>query len=113
MLCLGVEQPAIGTADAKRTERLFQIVGLEQHGKAGDGAMHPDWARSLRDQCQAAGVAFHFKQWGEYGPYRSPGAIGARFVADRCETVWQRGSAEADVWRVGKKAAGRWHGQVL
>ena len=28
--------------------------------------MHPDWARSLRDQCQAAGVAFHFKQWGEY-----------------------------------------------
>lgn len=28
--------------------------------------MHPDWARSLRDQCQEAGVAFFFKQWGEY-----------------------------------------------
>ena len=28
--------------------------------------MHPDWARSLRDQCQAAGVPFFFKQWGEY-----------------------------------------------
>lgn len=28
--------------------------------------MHPDWARSLRDQCVAAGVAFHFKQWGEW-----------------------------------------------
>lgn len=27
-------------------------------------AMNPDWARSLRDQCQAAGVAFHFKQIG-------------------------------------------------
>lgn len=26
--------------------------------------MHPDWARSLRDQCQAAGAAFHFKQHG-------------------------------------------------
>ena len=24
----------------------------------------PDWARSLRDQCQSAGVAFFFKQWG-------------------------------------------------
>lgn len=28
--------------------------------------MHPDWARSLRDQCQAAGAAFFFKQWGEW-----------------------------------------------
>ena len=30
--------------------------------------MHPDWARSLRDQCVAAGVPFHFKQWGQYRP---------------------------------------------
>ncbi len=30
--------------------------------------MHIDWVRSLRDQCQAAGVAFHFKQWGQYLP---------------------------------------------
>jgi protein gp37 len=28
--------------------------------------MHPDWARSLRDQCAAAGVPFLFKQWGEW-----------------------------------------------
>lgn len=35
-------------------------------GESGHGArpMHPDWARSLRDQCSAAGVAYHFKQWG-------------------------------------------------
>lgn len=40
------------------------IVG----GESGKDArpMHPDWARSLRDQCQAAGVSFFFKQWGEY-----------------------------------------------
>jgi protein gp37 len=39
-------------------------------GESGPGArpMHPDWARSLRDQCQAAGVAFFFKQWGEWSP---------------------------------------------
>lgn len=28
----------------------------------------PDWFRSLRDQCAAAGVPFHFKQWGEWQP---------------------------------------------
>lgn len=39
-------------------------------GQSGHHAqpMHPDWARSLRDQCQAAGVPFFFKQWGEWGP---------------------------------------------
>ncbi|WP_426031929.1 phage Gp37/Gp68 family protein [Cypionkella sp. TWP1-2-1b2] len=43
------------------------IVG----GESGHHArpMHPDWARSLRDQCVAAGVPFLFKQWGEWAPY--------------------------------------------
>lgn len=42
------------------------IVG----GESGPNArpMHPDWARSLRDQCQAAGVPYLFKQWGEWKP---------------------------------------------
>ncbi|MBN9069527.1 MAG: DUF5131 family protein, partial [Rhizobiales bacterium] len=42
------------------------IVG----GESGNGArpMHPDWARSIRNQCAAAGVPFFFKQWGEFGP---------------------------------------------
>ncbi len=39
-------------------------------GESGPGArpMHPDWARSLRDQCQAAGVSYFFKQWGAWVP---------------------------------------------
>ena len=43
-------------------------------GESGPGArpMHPDWARSLRDQCQAAGVPFFFKQWGEWAPDTGP-----------------------------------------
>lgn len=28
--------------------------------------MQPDWVRSLRDQCQSAGVPFFFKSWGDY-----------------------------------------------
>lgn len=40
-------------------------------GESGPNArpMHPDWARSVRDQCEAAGVPFLFKQWGEWQPY--------------------------------------------
>jgi protein gp37 len=43
------------------------IVG----GESGNNArpMHPDWAQSLRDQCQMAGVAFFFKQFGEWKPF--------------------------------------------
>lgn len=39
-------------------------------GESGPGARpaHPDWFRAIRDQCQAAGVAFLFKQWGEWQP---------------------------------------------
>lgn len=39
-------------------------------GESGPGArpMHPDWARSLRDQCAAANVAYFFKQWGAWVP---------------------------------------------
>ncbi len=37
-------------------------------GESGPGARpsHPDWYRSIRDQCQADGVAYHHKQNGEW-----------------------------------------------
>ena len=58
----GVLRPLRGRSDAKVH---WVIVG----GESGPNArpMHPDWARSLRDQCAAAGVPFLFKQWGEWG----------------------------------------------
>mgnify|MGYP000706328432 CR=1 FL=1 len=71
------------------------IVG----GESGRGArpMHPDWARSLRDQCTAAGVPFLFKQWGEWTP--NPG---------HPHRDWANlDDPHAFVMRVGKKAAGR------
>lgn len=51
------------------------IVG----GESGRGArpMHPRWVRSIRDQCLFAGVAFHFKQWGEWAPAPWHGTDGA------------------------------------
>lgn len=47
-------------------------------GESGPGArpMHPDWAGNLRDQCQAAGVPFFFKQWGEWAPRAVAGVGG-------------------------------------
>ncbi|HEY2013843.1 MAG TPA: DUF5131 family protein, partial [Bryobacteraceae bacterium] len=59
-----------GTGKSNEIALDWVIVG----GESGAGArpMHPDWARSLRDQCKAAGVPFFFKQWGEWGPHRVP-----------------------------------------
>ena len=42
------------------------VAGGESGPKARPS--HPDWFRSLRDQCAAAGVAYFFKQWGNWRP---------------------------------------------
>lgn len=69
-------------------------------GESGPGArpMHPDWARSLRDQCAAAGVPFLFKQWGEW--------LGAGQDGDYDHEPIELNASDEPA-RVGKKAAGR------
>lgn len=96
-------------------------------GESGPGArpMHPDWARSLRDQCQAAGVPFFFKQWGEWlhenQIWKDP--IGApspeNVIHPRAEhfLLWNHEEDLADLgyqfedrsiaYRTGRKTAGR------
>jgi protein gp37 len=59
-------EPLLGALDVDLTGISWLICGGESGAKARP--MHPDWARGLRDQCRAAGVPFHFKQWGEYLP---------------------------------------------
>ena len=56
-------------------------------GESGPGArpMHPDWARSLRDQCEAAGIPFLFKQWGEWAPDECVDSDGARRIGRKPE----------------------------
>lgn len=51
-------------------ERTACLDWVVAGGESGPGArpMHPSWARDLRDQCAATGVAFHFKQWGAWSP---------------------------------------------
>lgn len=52
--------------------RAWVITGGEtDQGKHKARPADPAWFRSLRDQCAAAGVPFHFKQWGEWQPVGS------------------------------------------
>lgn len=44
---------------------IDQIIAGGESGRSARPA-HPNWFRSLRDQCAAANVPFFFKQWGEY-----------------------------------------------
>lgn len=105
-------EPATGAWDPRRTyagrmniNALSWLDWVVMGGETGVGArpMHPDWVRSVRDQCQESGTPFMFKQWGEWAPdclcqgpthenkttpRPSPGLIGCMF-------------------RCGKKSAGR------
>lgn len=86
-------------------------------GESGPGARpsHPDWFRSIRDQCAAAGVPFLFKQWGKYAYSRDP------WENDALDPVKRKGEVcinlaggqgfhgEGAIYmvRLGKKKAGR------
>src|SRR6185437_4305294 len=68
-------EPLLGPIDLSRLIRwgndyLVMVRWIIAGGESGANARpaHPDWLNSLRDQCTAAGVAFHFKQWGEWVP---------------------------------------------
>ena len=78
-------------------------------GESGPGArpMDPDWPRSLRDQCQAAGTPYFFKQWGAWIPVDQWDATcQEKVTAANLSRVhhWPDG---ADSLRVSKKRAGR------
>lgn len=72
--------------------RLDWIVAGGESGP-GSRPMHPDWARSLRDQCDVAGVPFLFKQWGSH----RPSAVGSIV----------RGGVRFPMVPASKRAAGR------
>ena len=88
-----------------------------QHARA----MHPDWVRSLRDQCAAANVPFLFKQWGSWQNGSALNKRDAmvlndgRVLFDRTMPAVKAADREKPVMRhnptimaeVGKKAAGR------
>lgn len=101
-------EPALGMVDYPPEFLALGIrAWLDAGGESGPGArpVHPDWIRHDRDQCQAAGVAFFFKQWGEW----LPNAYGDKSIPEGTNFnvkhyCFEDGLAVA---KVGKKAAGR------
>jgi len=96
-----------------QTEKIDAVI---LGGGSGPGArpMHPDWVRSVRDQCAAAGAPFFFKGWGEWAPAHYYGNY--VFLTEEgkgggpvSENVLKQTIAPNQQWmaRVGKKAAGR------
>jgi protein gp37 len=68
--------------------------------------MHPEWVRSLRDQCVSAQVPFFFKQWGEWEPLMlatEPGASSGHTIQPG-DRDWGDGYFSR---KVGKRRAGR------
>lgn len=91
-------EPLLGAVDPGKWwlslgQNTWAIVG----GESGPGArpMQAAWARSLRDQCAAAGVPYFFKQWGAWVPTTDPKVAAARGIPlENCMSY------------VGKRAAG-------
>ncbi len=105
-------EPLLGPLDiaqwlAKPKSRRSGINWVIAGGESGAHArsMNPIWAESLRDQCRAAGVPFHFKQWGHWAPEEIiKEGISAR--AQRIEVVGRMGEMIRMV-KVGKTKSGR------
>jgi hypothetical protein len=99
-------------------------------GESGPHArpMHPDWVRSIRDDCVAEGVPFFFKGWGEWLPYCQLGETADNRVfayqtvdSSKCFVMTQDGRNHGSPWsgwksdmadgvamlRLGKTSSGR------
>lgn len=92
----------------ERTRKLPKIDWVIVGGESGPKArpMHPDWARSLRDQCQSAGVPFFFKQWGEWSPVSFDDLASEEMESLEIEGKLD-GFHDQPMLRVGKARAGR------
>jgi protein gp37 len=62
--------PLLGAIDLSLPENFSALAWLSCAGETGPGARpaHPEWARSLRDQCAAFDLPFRFDGWGEWAP---------------------------------------------
>jgi protein gp37 len=102
-------------------EGIGRLDWIVAGGESGPGARpsHPEWFRSLRDQCAGAGVPFFFKQHGDWLPFdndddanwyaRHPVSLPLRWWDG---AQWREATGEPPatrdwVARIGKKAAGR------
>jgi protein gp37 len=99
-------EPLLGPLDLTRWfhRKGFQPIDwVIAGGESGPGArpMHPDWPIRLLRQCQAATVAFHFKQWGHWVPAELAGSY------TKTNVLKLPAERPVSMVRLGKKEAGR------
>lgn len=86
-----IDYPALGIH--------WVVVG----GESGPGARptHPDWVRSIRDQCAGAGVPFFFKQWGRWCE-----SWGCDDPCGKCIQAMPDGTLTGPDWEAGRHLVG-------
>jgi protein gp37 len=91
-------EPLLGAVDL--TNWLPSLDWVITGGESGPKARpsSPSWFTSIMNQCMAADVAFHFKQWGDWVP-----GDGIALAKARAE----KAADGTTMLRVGKKVAGR------
>ena len=117
-------EPMLSAIDLRMvTDYRAQIDWVICGGESGKNArpMHPNWVRSLRDQCADAGVPFLFKQWGEWREplggeefdtsrgmaQKVPAFIVSKNGSVSCFENDENKTTGKAMLRVGKKLAGR------
>ncbi|MBG8555062.1 DUF5131 family protein [Hymenobacter guriensis] len=96
-------EPLLSAVDL--TPYLAALSWVIVGGESGPHSrpIHPDWVRSLQQQCQQAQVSFFFKQWGEAVPQ---GQLLGDDYGHSGHQPWLPADGTC-LWRVGKKHAGR------
>ena len=103
-------EPMLGPIDLsqflKRKPGSAKLDWVIAGGESGHGSrpMNPAWPQALLKQCSEAGVAFHFKQWGEYAPIEQ---VSDMLKKSTPIIVFDRGGNEIEMARIGKGKAGR------
>lgn len=110
--CKAIQDVYGGGYEYEPTDIISNIDWIICGGETGPGARptHPEWARSLRDQCRTANVPFFFKQHGAWlhesqmtEDRANHARIGKAYNDDRIHE-WDDGTISV---RIGKKATGR------
>lgn len=96
--------------DAKEYDDIPILSGVILGGENGHKAnhpLHPEWVRTVRDQCEAASVPFFFKGWGEWKHADDPQqCVEYLKIAKNPKIMGTRHDALL-MYHIGKKAAGR------
>lgn len=98
----------ISTTTGESVEIRQDIHWMICGGESGAHArpMNPQWVRWLRDDCLMAGIAFHFKQFGEWAPVSSSDEAFRMVIYGEVKQMHTFDDGHI-VYRFGKHKAGR------